>query len=188
MTVIVDGHRPCIMCKAIKPLTDFYLCAYITSAGNASQRHDSRCKPCNRTRRQASWRIDNAAKVARGRAYKQANREAINAQQRAKRLADLDAYRAAKRTSETLRKYKLTMPRGHAVALTRRVLEEARVGDKYIDAYDGTLIDKPEVDHIVPLSRGGKHEYENLCVTSKKNNSRKHAQPMLYWLCSRRAA
>jgi len=70
-------------------------------------------------------------------------------------------------------------------ALIERVLAEARFGDKYLDAYSGDMIDKPVVDHIVPLSRGGAHAYENLCVTSRSNNSTKHAKPLLVFLATR---
>lgn len=185
-TVVENGSRHCLMCGERKAVTEFYRYRYKTAQGKDSFRYDGRCTPCNRQRRRDAWAVDTETKREKARAYKRKNREAINRQMREKRLSDIDAYRTAKRTYQMARKHKLPKgERGEQIALTRVVLEEARVGDKYIDAYDGCLIDDPEIDHIVPLSAGGKHEYDNLCVTSKVNNSRKHASTMLYWLATR---
>lgn len=183
------SERHCISCKTIKAESEFYRYAYVTGSGRKSTRYESRCADCCRSRRRAAWRANHAENIAKGRAYKVNNRSAVNAQMRAKRAADVEAYRQAKRVYQMARKHKMAkQPRGHSIALVRQVLEEARIGDKYLDAYTGDLIDNPEIDHIVPISRGGKHEYDNLCVTSKANNSRKHAQSLLSFFLSMREA
>jgi hypothetical protein len=38
------------------------------------------------------------------------------------------------------------------------------------------------VDHIQALSKGGAHDYWNMCVTSLANNSQKHARSLPVWL------
>lgn len=43
-------------------------------------------------------------------------------------------------------------------------------------------LNAPEVDHIVPLSRGGNHSYENLQCLCKSCNSSKGAKLMSEWL------
>lgn len=61
-----------------------------------------------------------------------------------------------------------------------------RVGDKYLDAYTGELIDDPTIDHIIPIDAGGTNDPDNLCVTSLSNNSSKGTLPLLYWYLLRR--
>lgn len=69
-----------------------------------------------------------------------------------------------------------------AISLT---LDLARVGQGYLDAYSGEIISKPTIDHIVPLASGGGHSYDNLCVTSRFNNTSKHKVPLILWLVRR---
>lgn len=38
--------------------------------------------------------------------------------------------------------------------------------------------DSPEIDHILPKSRGGTNEYKNAQVTSRKYNNAKRANPL----------
>ena len=67
------------------------------------------------------------------------------------------------------------------------VLESYRVGDMYWDVYSSELIEKPTIDHIVPISSGGTNESANFCVTSLENNSSKNKMPLLVWLAKRAA-
>lgn len=66
-------------------------------------------------------------------------------------------------------------------------LESYRIGDMYWDVYDSCLIEKPTIDHVLAVSRGGTNSMENFCVTSTTNNSSKNAQPLLVWLAKRAA-
>lgn len=43
-----------------------------------------------------------------------------------------------------------------------------------------------EVDHIVPLARGGEDTWENLTAACLPCNRSKHARPLLVWLLTRR--
>jgi 5-methylcytosine-specific restriction endonuclease McrA len=65
-------------------------------------------------------------------------------------------------------------------------LELARIGNQYLDAYTGELIDEPTIDHIIPISKGGTNDADNLCVTSLSNNSSKFNDSLLIWLIKRR--
>lgn len=176
-------ERKCITCGQTLPSSAFYAHEYTTIQGKVSVRHESRCKPCARERRRAQHKKNRAQEIAKMTARRQANK--------GRYAASLRAYRAANR-EKTLLQRRISQQRRIAAmhgqedrALIGRVLDEARVGEKYLDAYSGALIDKPVVDHIVPLSAGGAHAYENLCVTSRQNNSSKHSKPLLVWLATR---
>ena len=64
----------------------------------------------------------------------------------------------------------------------------AMVLDMYTDhrgticAYCYEIIDKPAMDHIVPISRGGGHFVENIAPVCKSCNSSKGAKTLLSWL------
>jgi hypothetical protein len=45
--------------------------------------------------------------------------------------------------------------------------------DNYVCAYCGYKTDKPECDHIIPMSKGGDSSYENLITSCKKCNRAK---------------
>ena len=64
-------------------------------------------------------------------------------------------------------------------------LESYRIGDMYWDVYGSCLIEKPTVDHIIPVARDGSNHEDNFVVTSKSNNSSKSDTPLLIWLLKR---
>ena len=49
-------------------------------------------------------------------------------------------------------------------------------------AYCFAETDRPTMDHIVPLSRGGKHEASNVAPACGPCNSSKNAKPLVQWL------
>jgi len=51
-------------------------------------------------------------------------------------------------------------------------------------AYCGST-DKPTIDHIVPLAKGGTHEIENLLPCCRFCNSSKHCSPIQSWYQSK---
>ncbi len=56
----------------------------------------------------------------------------------------------------------------------RRIVWERSNG--FCFCLEPVKFDKMAIDHIVPLSRGGKHSYENVRASHKSCNSRKHAK------------
>jgi 5-methylcytosine-specific restriction endonuclease McrA len=180
-------QRECAICKAIKPASDFYSYRYITNQGKYSIRLETRCIPCSRERRKKQYRDrDHAKQHSKNQAYRAANRDRI--------IANVNAYRAANRDKVLLQRIlseRKRRMRGYIRNHTgvRKIIDEAlelaRVGDKFLDAYSGELIDRPTIDHIVPLSAGGEHVLDNLCITSFQNNRSKRSAPLLVWLAKR---
>lgn len=185
---VKGGLKRCCDCCADKAVTEFGSYAYTTNQGKRSTRIDSRCRACNRARRKAAYAVDGERMRAVGRAYKARRGQALLDQVQAYRAANREKWLLQKRGYEQRRRSCAALDSVDAVALVARVLDEARVGRKWLDAYSGELISDPEVDHIVPLSKGGRHEYENLCVTSGWNNRSKSNRPVLAWMAQRRRA
>lgn len=175
--------KVCIMCGQQKAPTEFYRYPYTTNQGKRSIRSESRCKPCARARRLARYADRGEHERSVARAYKAKNKSRVDAKARQYRTENAELLRAQRRGYEAKRRVKAG---GLERSLTARVLAEYHMGDGlYLDAYSGALISDPTVDHIVPIAKGGKHEYDNLCVTSKANNSSKHTRSMLQWLMSK---
>lgn len=55
-------------------------------------------------------------------------------------------------------------------------------------AYCYEIIEKPTMDHIEPISRGGQHTAENIVPACKSCNSSKGAKPLLLWMHDKFAA
>jgi hypothetical protein len=186
-TVIKDGKRHCIMCKEARAVVEFPQYSYTTNQGKPSKRYGSRCSDCERTRRLCRYERRGHIERSIAREYKTANREKIAAKEREFALENRELVLCRRRAYEAKRRAVCgNNPRRSANGeVYLRVLDEARIGNLWLDAYDGELIDNPTVDHIVPVAKGGCHEYENLCVTSKANNSSKHTRSLLQWLAER---
>jgi 5-methylcytosine-specific restriction endonuclease McrA len=180
--------RTCITCNEARQSDSFYRYAYTTTAGNPGHRYDSRCKPCARARRIGDYSRNTEARKAVAREWKASQGEAALQKVRDYRVANREKWLLQKRAYEAKRRSGGSLDSAAAVRLVRRVLDEARVPGGYLDAYTGEIINDPEVDHIVPLARGGAHEYDNLCVTSGFNNRSKRDTPMLVWMARRAAA
>ena len=181
-TVIVDGRRPCIRCGCVLPVEAFYRSRYTTNQGRLSFRYSSECKPCGRAKKNADTRKHLEERRAATRVWRANNRDRIKAYQEGYCEAKREAIKAGRRRYQRQRVGLYGVSEGEYKALVAQVIEEARFGDLYWDAYDGKLISDPSVDHLVPLSKGGKTEWENLVVTSLANNMSKSNLDFLYWL------
>lgn len=171
-------ERKCITCGIVKPNSEFFQQRY-----ESGIRFKSECKLCGNARgkrlRQSNpekwkqkgkeWRArqNKSERLVRDREYREKNREKWQVYGRRnyanRKAAGFEQTRAIK----------------DGIA---HALELARFGDKYLDAYSGELIDDPTIDHIIPLSKGGTNDLDNLCVTSRSNNASKHNCDLLVWL------
>lgn len=182
-------QKRCCACKAVKPASAFGQYRYTTNQGKSSVRLDSRCRACNRVRDASRHAANRETANAATRAHHRANRQELNRCLRHYRSQNLTKVRLQRVVSEQKRRLRGYNACVKAVReVTERALELARFGDRYLDAYTGALIDNPTIDHIVPLSDGGAHTDDNVCVTSRAMNSSKHNTPLLLWLVRRAAA
>lgn len=183
-TVITDGKRKCISCGEKLDLSMFHAYAYVTRQGKKSTRTNSACCACKRTERRNREKLDSSRRDESHRLWMERNPEH---RERAKQRRRSPEFRAYRRASEARRRFTADVDASTAAQAAWQILEDYRVGNRWIDVYTGKLIDNPTIDHVEPISRGGSHGYENLCVTSRRNNISKHTLPLLVWLIKRGA-
>ncbi len=179
---VKDGMKTCRSCKLSLPASAYYVWGYTTNQGKRSQRIESQCKGCAKAKKAASHAANREANNAASRAYKKNNLASVTARAAAYRSENAARVRATRVASQAKRRASCSMPAKDVRELFARVMDEAFMCGGWMDSYSGRIIQNPTIDHIVPVSRGGKNEYENLCVTSKENNSRKQRAPLLLWL------
>ncbi len=196
----VTEEKQCIRCEQLKPIGLFPFSSWRIRANGESRRYvESYCKACKNEYARLNLKASKAAwqrqyrlrdlesfKIAK-RISHQNNRESHNA--RCKRWVALnpDKRRLTSRISAQKRRVDQGWNRKSPDIrlVIEQTLELARVGDKYLDAYSGELIDDPTIDHIVPISKGGTNDADNLCVTSLSNNSSKCDDSLIVWLVKR---
>lgn len=185
----IPDRRRCIACGEEKDGGGFYLSEYTTNQGKLSYRLSSTCRVCMSETRKARYACTRAKSIAMCARYRAGNRDRINKQLSDYRRRNPEKTRRQRIDSEQRRRARGYNACVKAVrGLSASVLESYRLGDRYLDAYTGELLDKPTIDHVVPLSRGGAHVAENLCITSRANNTSKHDTPLLVWMLQRREA
>jgi hypothetical protein len=135
------------------------------------------------------------------REWRQKNPVAYRRMRRKEYVAHKDAYLFRVRQwgqahSELVRQYGIIAShrrRSRGFCPSRRRVREAiletlaayKIGERYWDCYAGCLIDAPTIDHIIPVAADGETCYENLCVTSRRNNASKGTKSLLVWLALR---
>lgn len=177
-------HKTCSKCKANLPLSEFNK--------DKSKRDGLRssCKAC---------------KKSNNRAYYAANREKCLGQQKAhyaanrgKRLEDMKAYYEANREKrqEDMRAYQKANPEVYSAAQHRRRAKKKENGGtltaeqiKKIQAnakdcfWCGTDCAQDfHLDHIVPVSKGGRNSRCNIAVSCPTCNLQKGAKDLSEWL------
>lgn len=162
------------MCDISKPLTAFSSYAYTTRQGKRSARYESRCKACAVLRTAERWKKNRGKMAAQARQWRDSNREHI-AVYNLERQQNPE-HRALKAYHQRLRKARLRSGEGDDAAI-RLIYQNAKVIEKLVA--NCPVFDFPElghemqVDHVVPLARGGRHIAENLQILPKGLNMRK---------------
>lgn len=175
-----DGSRlkRCIICEEERPLKEFSAYRYTTNQGKRSTRYESRCKPCAAARRRARYKEDPERDLVPSRQWKDKNSRHLQ-EYRAKRQKD-PIHRANKAKAQRMRKARMRAGASKQCKGIRAIYAEAFRVEKAIEPCP--VFDAPElgkkihVDHIVPLSAGGRHEADNLQLLPAGINMRKGAK------------
>lgn len=154
---VINNHLPCAMCGEVKPSE-----AFSRDKSRSSGRH-SYCSTCRSERRKKRRRSDPewaAREVRRNTRYAQENRAKA---------------RLYARTSQARRKAQKLKTETEPITAddVKSMLKAQRgrcwwCGTKVGEAFD--------VDHVIPLSKGGPHTLDNLVIACQPCNRRKHAR------------
>lgn len=157
-------ERPCCKCGEMRPRDAYTWYAYTTNQGKRSTRRDSACRECRRLARMDRYRRDPDQDKAAAREWRESNRSHI---------------------SEYNRRYRATKPEMKREAQARRKQRSApcaccdrkEIQSWYRAAWEHGL----EMDHIVPLSRGGKHCLWNLQLLTTEAHKQKTREDYKRW-------
>lgn len=167
--------KPCSACKETKPFSEFPINKALKSGYNSA------CKECMKKRSRAQYRKHVEKRLAEKAEYREKNREQLklNAREYRKRAWDVNK----KWRTENREKIKETAAR------RRERIREQKVGVismRYIDR----LLQKPcvycggeatEIDHVIPISRGGKHSIGNIVSSCQSCNQKKSTKLVIEW-------
>jgi len=208
----MTDENKCVRCHDVKPASDFgkdarhtgglkSMCRQCESAYRREWRkeHPEKERAAKNEWRKAHPDKDAAQRlryrdshkdelVARGRRWQHANPEKVAAKSRRWRIAN------PARALEIELRWREAHPEQVAAKGRRR---RARKSDATIEQFDeqgvwdywgpqcaycGTTEDELTLDHIVPLSQGGPHSFDNLCVACRSCNSSKGAKKLIEWM------
>ena len=142
--------------------------------------------------------------AARALDYHYRNREAANAKRRANRLKNIDSQMAKSRqwqkdnpeAAKAIKKNWSHKNREYLNAKEKRRADLKKIGNVPLEfirelnnkscAYCGFfLAGKMQIDHVIPISRGGMHTQNNLVSACKTCNQSKSNKPLDKWLASK---
>lgn len=189
--------KTCPKCKIEKPIVEF--------SKDSSQKDglQSRCKLCNKQYGKAYREANAERKAEYNKAWREANKERVTEYKKAwnktnaERKAEYDKgwYEANReREAERIKAWQKANPdKCRAYSQARRALELEALVDNDItvtglrELYDDLCFyyldplyfDVPfavHVDHLIPLSKGGEHSWNNVCLACATCNLTKNAK------------
>jgi 5-methylcytosine-specific restriction endonuclease McrA len=186
--------KTCTGCAATKPLTEFHRC------GRSPDGYKPRCKDCRCQASRALYAQNAESGRAASQRWRKANPDLVRTYRRRWVEQNPDTQRAAEqrwaqanpeRRAATINAWRAIHPERtrnygyrHRIAestetpeTTARIAELLTQPCSYCEATENITI-----DHIVPLSRGGRHEPENLAAACRSCNCSKGAKPLASWL------
>lgn len=166
--------KRCTLCGQEKGLTQFYAYGYVTRQGKQSTRYESRCKPCAVARRLERYAKCGEHEREYHREWIRKNDGHVKAYARSRQQDPV--CRAIKAKSQRLRKARLRSGQSDDPEIKAIYAEAIRVEALIQNC---PVFDLPElgkkihVDHIMPLSKGGRHVASNLQLLPIGLNMRK---------------
>lgn len=170
-------EKCCVACGQTKLLAEFYAYGYRTNQGKRSIRYESRCKPCARARRRENHAANPNYGAAQSLKWRTKNKDQQRTYARAYRVSEhgRQAKALLQRTRKARQRAGIV---GHEEdqAIRAIYLEATRIEAlaEVCPVFDDPLLTKKmHVDHIMPLSKGGKHVATNLQILPAGLNMRK---------------
>lgn len=180
--------KACVACHEVKLLDDFY------GHPKMADKRQSICKACSYKRHKAWCEANRARKNEYQRAYRQRYPEKVRAQLDAwlKAHPEYEPARYAKRYADPKQRVRML-----AANKLHRFRKRANGGrgvtvDQMLDllskpcAYCGA--EATEIDHVLPVSRGGEHDINNVAPACRSCNASKGARTPEEWRASRKVA
>lgn len=178
-----DGTRTCSECQVRLPLTDFCADKRATLGRRAN------CKSCVKARSRASYYVNPENRSARVRRYRRENVDDIRAKDSIR--YERDKPRRIELATEAVHRRRALMQSTKLLpGITIRALR-VKHGDlccycsvtmTFEPSRDRRFIpDKATLEHVVPLSRGGLHDWENTRLACWQCNVRKNNKLTTEW-------
>ena len=145
--------KQCSVCNEHKPIERFYRAG---KKADGSDRRRTYCGDCKRSY---------------DRVYRDANRDAYNAEKRAWAGKNRDRRRLSQRTAQAKRRATQVSAGVFEVTLAdmNRLMRQSCAASHLSDCF-GDM----QVDHIVPIAKGGRHSIGNLQILCARHNTQKH--------------
>ena len=191
----MSESKPCSCCKQIKPVVEFYKRAASRDGLSAS------CITCSKDAKRNSSESTKAKNLARAYAWAMANPERTqvnkktsadrlrpirNERNRAKYQANPEPFRLKKRNLRNSNK-----PLYDSHGINRRAIKRGSKGFAVTAKEISAIRNSPcfycgqegfnELDHVIPLSRGGAHSYGNLVSACRSCNASKGNKFITEW-------
>lgn len=176
---VKDGKKTCAVCKKEKGVSEFSTYAYTTNGGCRSIRILSRCRPCQEDKRRERIKKNPQKYAHKHKDWQLRNKEHVK--NYSKKYRERPDARARHTQSQTLREKKIRLSKLSLTKEERRRIDLIYIEAKRVEALisicplfdDPFLGKKVNVDHIIPVSKGGQHHPDNLQIMLKTQNSRK---------------
>lgn len=182
--LFVDGKKPCSKCKRLLPVSMYH------KMSKARSGYKSSCKECRKSEHEVDYKEHKEARLLAGKKWRERNRERMTAIRkrwvdnnkkgfaamvRAWEQKNRDAKNSHGRNYQARKKN----AKGSHSKSDITLLLQYQKGKCAVcrDALGGTF----DVDHVVPLSRGGENDKYNLqllCVTC--NRTKNKQDPILF--------
>ena len=176
----MDNSKPCNQCKQIKPLSEY-------SFQNRERNQLMRiCKTCNAVRQSIYYKQNRVRLLKQKQDYYQenqglllANAQEYRQQNPEKRKQAMDRFYANNRDvfKATATRYKARKRNAGIFRVT--VKEDKRLRNSPC-FYCGSM-NNIQIDHVIPVSRGGRHSIGNLVAACQKCNSQKNKWFITEW-------
>lgn len=163
-----ESKRQCISCKVIKPFTEFH------KNKRTKEGVHNKCKNCHNEASRLRYQKEGEKLRKQMADLRVKNYEKRLNIERASRAKHKEKQRPLKNSRQQIRNRLLTNRR---FTLYRKELAKFYT----LPCYNCGTFEKPSIDHIIPLSKGGNHSIGNLGTLCRPCNSSKGDKLLIEW-------